>query len=247
MSVNPRPPVRTAIRALTLLNVFSVEEPSLGLSEISRRTGLAKATAMRLLQTLASIGYAAQEEDGAWRLGPATASLGTRYRASFEVSTEIELALRKLSDATREDASFFVRDGSRRVRLVRVINPEAQHGPSRVGESMSLDKGAAGKVILAALGEPGEMYDRIRSLGFHIAVGESRRSTASIAAPVFGAKHRVVGALSIGAHASEHAEADLSKFAMRLKEAAQDLSATLSYKNATAAWPTGAKPSTWHP
>lgn len=118
----------------------------------------------------------AQGEGAQWRLGPATASLAARYQVSFDISANIEPALRKLSDSTGHDASFFVQEGNRRVRLVKVMFPDAQHSrTSRVGESMPLDRGAAGKVMLAAMGTQGKLYDDIRSRGFHVTVAEAKK------------------------------------------------------------------------
>jgi DNA-binding IclR family transcriptional regulator len=74
-------------------------------------------------------------------------------------------ALRKLSDATGHDASFFVQEGTRRIRLLGVMFPDAVHGAARVGESMPLDRGAVAKVMLAAVGERGPLYDEIRHKG----------------------------------------------------------------------------------
>jgi len=247
MSVNPESTVQATVRSLAILDVFTVEEPHLGLSEIGRRTSLPKATALRLLKTLAASGYVAQNDDAEWRLGPATASLGARYQVSFDIRANVEPALRKLSDATGQDASFFVQDGNRRVRLVKVMCPDAQHSPARVGESMPLDQGAAGRVMLAALGQRGELYDQIRTRGYHVTVGEAKRTSASIAVPVFGSRWRVEGALCMGAPAGADAEAKLTGFAGRLKRAAESLSAALSYDDDAATRRLTVVRSTWHP
>ncbi|MDM0113711.1 IclR family transcriptional regulator [Variovorax sp. J22R133] len=247
MSVNPDSTVLSASRALAILDVFTVEEPHLGLSEIGRRVKLPKATALRLLKTLASSGYVAQNERAEWRLGPATASLGARYQVSFDIRANIEPALRKLSDATGHDASFFVQEGDRRVRLVKVMFPDARHSNARVGESMPLDQGAAGKVMLAAMGQRGEIYDQIRARGFHVTVGEAKKASASIAVPVFGSRWRVVGALCIGAPAEGNVADRLAKLAPRLKRAAESLSASLSYDDDSAVQRVTMARSTWHP
>lgn len=192
------PVVVAAARALAILDVFTIEAPHLGVSEIARRVKLAKATTLRLLKTLQASGYVAQTENTQWRLGPATASLGVRYQMAFDIRENVEPVLRGLSDQTGQDTSFFVRDGDRRIRLVKVHCPTAQHSRARVGESMPLDLGAAGKVILAAMGQHGALYDEIRARGYHITVGEARVTSASIAVPVFGSRWRVAGALCIG-------------------------------------------------
>lgn len=248
MSTNPESQrVTAAARALAILDVFTIEEPHLGLSDIARRTSLAKPTALRLLKTLESSGYVVQNENAHWRLGPATASLGARYQVSFDIRARIEPALRKLSDATGRDTSFFVQEGNRRIRLVKVMFPNAQHNVSRVGESMPLELGAPGKVMLAAMGRQGAVYDEIRARGFHVTVAEAKSRSASIAVPVFGNRWRVVGALCIGAPVSAEVEAELTSFAPRLKRAAEGLSASLSYDDDEVTRRLEVARSNWHP
>ncbi|VTU45721.1 Transcriptional regulator KdgR (plasmid) [Variovorax sp. SRS16] len=249
MGTNPEPTlVTSAARTLAILGVFTIEEPHLGLSDIARRVQLPKATALRLLKTLAANGFVVQNNENAqWRLGPATASLGARYQVSFDIRANIEPALRKLSDETGKDASFFVQEGNRRVRLVKVMCPNAQHNAARVGESMPLDLGAAGKVMLAAMGRQGVLYDEIRSRGYHVTVAEAKSKSASIAVPVFGNRWRVVGALCIGAPAGAHVDDELTQFAPRLKRAAEALSAALSYDDDAVARRLEVARSSWHP
>lgn len=247
MRSNPDGMVSSAARALAILDVFTVDEPHLGLSEIARRVDLPKATTLRLLKTLAASGYVAQSETADWRLGPATASLGARYQVSFDVHANIEPALRKLSDSTGKDASFFVQEGNKRVRLIKVMFHDGLRRRARIGELLPLDQGAAGKVMLAAMGRKGELYDVIRQRGYHITVGEAKHTSASIAVPVFGSRWRVVGALCIGATAEAGVEQALAKFSDKLKRAADALSAVLSYDGDQAAVRLTTARSTWHP
>ncbi|ALM84523.1 IclR family transcriptional regulator [Bordetella sp. N] len=246
MSENPDELVAAATRALAILDVFSMEEPHLGLSDIARRVGLAKTTALRLLKTLEASHYVARTEQAQWRLGPATASLGSRYTMAFDVRESIEPALRKLSDETGEDMSFFVRDGDRRIRLVKVRCPQASHNRARVGEAMPLDRGASGLVLLAYMGEAGPLYDAIRARGYHVTVGEARQTSASIAVPVFGNRWRVAGALCIGMPVSSDVAPRLHAYAPRLMQAAQALSAMLSFDAGVARHGSRLQ-ATWHP
>lgn len=248
MSENPESDVvAAAARALDILDVFTMEYPHLGLSEIARRARLAKSTTQRLLKTLESRGYVVQNEAAQWRLGPATASLGGRYQIAFDIRENVEPVLRKLSDAIGRDTSFFVRDGDRRIRLIKIQYPDARHNRSQVGESMPLDRGAAGKVILAAMGQQGKLYDEIRARGYHVTVGEAKVASASIGVPVFGSRWKVVGALCIGAPAEAGVEIRLAGFAPQLRRAAETLSAALSYESDGVSRRLVHARATWHP
>lgn len=239
--------ITAAARALDILDVFTIDDPHLGVSEIARRINLAKSTTQRLLKTLESRGYVVQTESAHWRLGPSTASLSARYQMAFDIREKVEPALRKLSDATGKNASFFVRDGNKRIRLIRVKYPDASQNIASVGESMPLELGAAGKVMLAALGEQGALYEDIRKRGFHITIGEARVASASIAVPVFGSRWRVIGALCIGAPAEPGVERMLLAFSQKLLEAAKALSAALSFDDDKTTQTLMKTRATWHP
>ncbi len=55
--------MRTVAKALAILDLFAEETPSLRLAEIAERTGLDRATAYRMLQTLCEFGYLIQSAE----------------------------------------------------------------------------------------------------------------------------------------------------------------------------------------
>lgn len=232
-------------RALALLDAFTIDDPSLGLAELSRRTGLPKTSALRIARTLASRGYLAAVPDGGWRLGPATAWLGARYQVAFDVHSLIEPVIRDLANAVGHSVSYFVHDGESRIRLLRTPAVGGQERKSRVGESLPLDKGSPGQVLLAFTGRQGRLYDQIRKRGYHFTIGEANKGSASVAAPVFGARWNVVGALCIGVPSRDASEDLLLGFVPELLQAAQALSRALGQDQA--ARPLALARSTWHP
>lgn len=216
-------------RALRLLEAFQVDDAFLSLAELSRRTGMHKTTTLRIARTLAQARYLVQrEEDGAWRLGPATGWLGARYQASFDLDNEIEPTLRALTRETGESSSFFVREGDIRTCLVRVEGPKAIRHHIRMGEVLPLEKGSPGRVLLAFSGEAGAVYERIRRDGFYISIGEREAEIASVSAPVFGSNWRLLGALSVSGPAGRLPRAKLQSFAKLVSQKASQLSYALS-------------------
>lgn len=214
-------------RALRLLDAFTSEQPLLGLGELSRRARMHKTTTLRIARTLASQRYLVQQADGDWRLGPAAGSLGSRYQASFDVNDSVEPTLRELSLATGESASFYVREGSQRMCLMRVEGPRAIRYHVRVGALLPLDRGAPGRVILAFSGEPGEPYEQIRRDGYSITTGEREPEVASVAAPVFGPNWRLLGSITISGPASRLPRKTLMKHAGTVRGAADRVSYAL--------------------
>lgn len=93
-------------RAFRLLDGFGPEDSQLTLSELSRRAGIPKTTALRIARTLESCRYLVQLKDGAWRLGPSAAWLGARYQVAFDLNNTIE------SDLTGRETSCRLRFSS---------------------------------------------------------------------------------------------------------------------------------------
>src|SRR5215207_3182650 len=143
--------VTAVMRALSILTAFEGGELYLSLAELARRTGMHKPTVLRLARTLAAARFLVRREDAAWRLGPAAGWMGSRYQAQFDLDSAIEPILRQLSAATGESASFFVFEGNLRSCLMRCEGTAAVQSRIRSGEVLPLDRGSAGRVILAAL------------------------------------------------------------------------------------------------
>lgn len=220
--------VTAVMRALALLDAFEAHDAQLSLAALARRTGLAKPTALRLARSLAAAGYMVALDGGAWRLGPSVARLGARYQQAFDLRNLVEPSLVSLAQQTGHSASFFTLELGQRVRLLRVRGSDGFVSPSRVGEPLPLELGAAGQVILAHTGAPGAKFQSIRSRGYQLTVGEADVSAASIAAPVFGARSGVLGALSIAAPAAEGVTDELLLHAEAVVEHASRLSQSLA-------------------
>lgn len=231
-------------RALSLMEAFEVGESTLSLSELSRRAGMHKTTALRLARTLALSQYMVQAEDGQWRLGPATGWLGARYQAGFDVNNVVEPTLHQLVKETGESASFYVREGDIRACVARVEGPRAVRHHVRIGERLPLNKGAPGRVILAFSGAQGAPYESIRERGFHLSMGEREAEVSSVAAPVFGLNWRLLGSMCISGPSSRLTKAKLEKYAKVVIRAANQLSYALAGGRSPA---TPAAVSRWHP
>ncbi|WP_082621725.1 helix-turn-helix domain-containing protein [Bordetella sp. N] len=234
--------VHSVVRAMSLLKAFDGgDEVFLSLTELARRTGMHKPTALRLARTLALSRFMVQREDGAWRLGPAAGWIGSRYQAQFDIGAVIEPVLRQLSIKTGESASFYVHEGNLRSCLMRCDGPNARPDHPRSGELLPLELGAPGRTILAALGEPGDLYEEIRRQGFHWARAERSTGAAAVAAAVRGGQGTVLGAISTSGPVERLTPAVLRKLAPATVAAAKQLGVALGGVPATALR------ATWHP
>ena len=210
-------------RALALLACFGPDATTLSLAQLSVRSGLHKTTALRLARTLESAEYLVQREGGQWRLGPSAGRLGASYQATFDINHEVENILRTLTQATRESAALYVREGNVRICVFRVEGPQAVRHHVRVGEQLPLNRGAAGRAILAHCGEPGEYYDNVRAKGYAISMGEREPDVASAAVAVHGSRNELIGAIAISGPMSRLSSSQLIKHAARVREASYRL------------------------
>lgn len=233
--------VNSVARALSILTAFDGDELYLPLHELARRTGMHKPTALRLARTLATARFLVKREDGAWRLGPAAGWIGSRYQAQFDLDSAIEPILEQLSLATGERSSFFVFEGNLRSCLMRCDGSGAIQSHIRSGDVFPLDRGSAGRVILAALGEPGDLNERIRRRGYHVTRGERNSDIASVSAAVRGRHGAVLGSVSVSGPMERLTTAVLQSHAPHAVLAAKQLGEALG------AMPATALRATWHP
>ncbi|MEM8853222.1 MAG: IclR family transcriptional regulator [Pseudomonadota bacterium] len=184
-------------RALKILDCFDGAQDRLSLKALSEKTGLYKSTILRLSGSLEAFGYLSRSEDGTFSLGPTLWRLGSLYRRRFDFAERVRPVLRALSEETAETASFYVRDGDRRVCLFRHNGPQTIRHHLDEGVHFPLDQGAAGHVIRAHTEPSDETSAPVRQTGHATSLGERDPDTASIAVPVFGADKRFVGALVV--------------------------------------------------
>ena len=229
MSRTPQSELRViaVMRALHIMEAFKTGERELALGELARRTHLHKTTVLRVARTLAAERYLVQTASGTWRLGPAAASLGARYHRGFDRTVVIEPVLRQLASKTRESAAFYVREANSRVCVVRVDGPQPVRYHAQLGEVLPLERGAAGRVLLAYAGEPGEPYESIRRAGYHITFGERDPAVASVAAPVFSHNHVIGGAVAITGPIERFTRSAAEKHVRPLTDAAARLTLEL--------------------
>lgn len=145
-------------RALLILEAFGVEDQAVGLSELTRRTGLPKATVHRMCRDLVTARLLSAAPEG-YRLGRGLFELG--MRAATE-RTLLEVAVPFLQDLfarTRETVHFGVRDGDEVVYISKIGGHRQARAPSRIGGRMPLYCTAIGKALLAHSGP--ETIDRI--------------------------------------------------------------------------------------
>jgi DNA-binding IclR family transcriptional regulator len=214
-------------RALSVLAAFREGDTVLTLAEMAERTGMYKSTILRLSGSLESRGYLHRVDGSGYRLGPAPMRLASLYQRSFRLGDLVVPVLRGLVDRSGESASFYVREEMVRVCLHRVDSPLSIREHVREGDHLPLDRGAAGRVLLAFSGEPGEVYARVRRRYVTATFGERDRETAAVAAPVFRSGQELAGALSVSGPVYRFSSRIAARLATLVLDAAADLTEAL--------------------
>ena len=215
--------VATLDRALAVLAVFSGELPNPTLADIAGRTRIHKSTVLRMMSSLEHAHLVAKLPDGRYALGPEIARLHLVYANSFSLEPLVMPVLRGLVQQTQESAAYYIREGNKRLCLHRVDSPRPVRDHIRVGDLLPLEHGAGGRVMLAYEGAPGEIYARIRREQVAVLAGDRVAEVAGVAAPVFSAGGRLVGALTLTMPAERLDPA----FAQPVLQAARHLTAQL--------------------
>jgi len=220
--------VEAVERALAILSAFSQDRQQMSLTEIAERAGFYKSTVLRLTASLAARGFLLRgAEDRLYRLGPELWRLGAIYRRGLDLGEYVRPALRRLVDATRESASFYVRDGDERICLYRLNSPRAVRHHLEEGERLPLDRGAAGRVLRAYTAPKWGPGAEIRERGYAISVGERDPDVAAAAVPVIDSSGSVRGALSVSGLRSRFSGQAQTEAIAAMKTEAGRLAATL--------------------
>ncbi|WP_432482102.1 IclR family transcriptional regulator domain-containing protein [Kineococcus esterisolvens] len=152
--------VQAFARGLAVIRCFDAEHPELGLADVARRTGMARAAARRFLLTLLDLGYVSTDGH-TFRLTPRVLDLGYSYLSSLSLPELAQPHLERLSAQVRESCSVSVLDGGDIVYVARVATRRIMAATITVGTRFPAHATSMGRVLLAAL-EPAEAAARLR-------------------------------------------------------------------------------------
>ncbi|MET1411759.1 IclR family transcriptional regulator [Roseibium sp. HPY-6] len=193
-------------RAMSILNAFSTQKPTMSLAEIAEETGLHKSTILRLTNSMAIYGFIQRDDEGRFSVGPSVWRLGLIFRRDFTRREHVAPSLKILAEATGETASFYVRAGNERVCLYRENSPNLLRFHVEEGMRLRLSTGASGLVLRHFSGEQIDDLSQFNKNGTVSAVGETNPNISSISTPVFDQNGDLAGALTVSGLATRFDE-----------------------------------------
>jgi IclR family pca regulon transcriptional regulator len=221
-------------KGLKVIEAFGEASPRLSIADVSKATGLDRATARRCLLTLAELGYA--DYDGKFfALTPRILRLGHAYLSATPLPQIVQPFLDRLSEEVGQSASASVLDGTEIVYIARASQRRVMSINLMAGSRLPAYCASMGRVLLAALPEPDarELLRRtelrsftpltrtdpdqladelaiVRSQGFAVIDQELELGLCSIAVPLRNDRGTVTAAINIGAPAAQFNASELA-------------------------------------
>jgi IclR family pca regulon transcriptional regulator len=240
-------------RGLLVIQAFSERELHLSISQLSKRTGLSRASVRRCLHTLSKLGFAGTDDERNFYLRPRVLALGHAYLSSTPVATAAQPILDHLSQILNESFSIALLDGTDVIYVARANVTRIMAIDLGVGTRLPAFCTSMGRVLLANL-SPNELeallprieftrytektvasveklrqaLTAVRKEGHAIIDQELELGLRSMGVPVRSAAGRVVASISVEAHGQRVSLQDMqTRFLPYLRAAAQELSLLL--------------------
>jgi IclR family pca regulon transcriptional regulator len=241
--------IQSLERGLSVINSFSREHNPQTLSEVAVRTGLTRATARRVLLTLAELGYVHQRGRD-FSLTPKVLDLGYSFLSSFHVVELAQASMEQLVDEVRESSSMSVLDGGEIVYVARVPTSRIMTIALALGSRLPAYPTSMGRVLLAGLSQQDlddyiartefaqltphtitdtrafrAVIEKTREDGYTLVDQELEEGVRSIAAPIRNGRGEVIAAINVSCHASRVDVTRMNEeFRPRLLETAAEIS-----------------------
>jgi DNA-binding IclR family transcriptional regulator len=234
-------------KVAAILASFRRQPGELGVSEISRSTGINKSTVSRLLSALGAEELVTCDPiSRRYRLGPGIISLAAAAEPQIFLPAYVRPYLERLNAATGETAGFEVLDGFDAVSIEAVSGPRTLRAAVWSGRRAPLHASAAGKCLLAF--SPPRLFDdyiashelvrytprtitdisklrreiaRVRERGYSDNDAELEEGVGAVAAPMCDYSGWVIGVINLSWPTSRVEASDRAHFTALLLAATE--------------------------
>jgi IclR family KDG regulon transcriptional repressor len=208
---------RSVSRALRTIELLAESRDGIGVTVIAEMLGVNKASASRLLSTLATHGYAERDSDTRrYQIGPRIVSLSRIILSRMAIRDRAKPFLNELVERTGECAHLAILAQGQALYIDQAESPSSLRVTTGVGTLAPLHCTALGKVLLTysnapiptdlrrftprTITDPKALtvhLNQVRSSGYATDDEEFEIGVRCIAVPVFDYRDRMVGAIGI--------------------------------------------------
>jgi IclR family KDG regulon transcriptional repressor len=218
--------MNNAQKVAQIVEHLASSDTPLGISEISKVLGIGKSNTSKIIYALQDQGWLQQQQDEKYSLTGVLIGLGSKVAANMNVITVSNPFLYLLHNSINETVSLSTRLEYQRVYVSHVPSTHGLRAVVPLGKRLELwYGGASAKAILAFMKDDEietvlkrfkdsgmsvlasgqaisveilkEQIEKIRRDQYAISVGENNVGMCSLAAPIFGHKNEIIGALGI--------------------------------------------------
>lgn len=240
-------------RTLAILEALS-RSGAVNLENLARITGLPKATLLRFLSTLTSLGYVYRDETDLYHLSLKMFSVGSRSLSHMDIISIAKPFTLRLASELGETVHMAIREEDEAIYIIKEESKYTIRMYSRVGKSIPLYCTAIGKVFLADMGKEEldsyfsthelkpytakscrtrEALERdlakARENGWAFDDAEHEEHIKCLAAPVRNYSSSIEAVLSVSWPEFRFEPGRKAEWGKKIKEIADELSAILGY------------------
>lgn len=241
--------------ALQVLELFSVERPEWGVTEISKALNLYKSTVHNILSTLEARDFVRKDPmTEKYKLGIKFFELGNVVIQELDIKREAAPYMEQLAKKFNETVHLGILDGQEVLSIELEESAHVLRPHLFVGKRAPLHCTAVGKVLMAYLSEAEidsilqekglskftettittveamkKELEKIRRQGYAVDDMEHDEGVRCVASPIYSAKGEVVASLSISGPAFRINEKNIEKIAEEVKDVCRQISAKMGY------------------
>ena len=214
--------IQSVDRALSILEQFSISDKEIGLSELSKRTGLKRTTCYGLAETLLIREYLGFNEDNSkYRLGIKTLAIGQVFSESLDLRKIARPFIQKLADKYQQTLHLVIPNKFDAIYIDKVGENETFRVRSGIGTTAERFCTGVSKVLTSTLGDEElslalsdplkrftantivdcdtykEELKKVREQGYAQDNEELEIGLSCVAAPIYDHNHKVIAAISM--------------------------------------------------
>lgn len=245
------PSLKTAEKALDILDVLGDSPKPLTASEIAAALDMTLSSAYKFLSTLTERGYLDYRANGkTYQLSTKILHFANNMRNNLGVNRIALPLMQELAVQTRETVHLGMVSGVYGVFVEKIDSPHTIGVQTRIGTRTLLNQGATAKALMAFVPEDvledlceylareypdksglveevRSQREQIRRQGWVYTCEEVNAGVAAVAAPIFGAGGELVASLAVAAPRERLQQEDVERYRPMLIDTCRRISAAL--------------------